>query len=271
MSEKSHRPAQLTHTALTPVLVVSHPRSGNNLVLDLMRRHFPQTSRPKLPLQKPETLILDIGAIWKNKMSEKKALQRLQSTERPLIKMHGFDVAKLEAEHADFLQFIRDCATLFYIVRDIRPMLCSYHEYAKLFRPEAQVPIGEFIRQNEPEAPEPSISRVKYWAEEVLYWIHQPGVTLMKYEEILENPVRQIERIAQALKLPATIRHPLLPSKSANRWQDYLNRYLTILPESTSAPMKTETPNWFEVFSDSDLQFIREEGAEALDQLGYTI
>jgi len=252
-------------------MVVSHPRSGNTLVLDLIRRHFPQTTRLKLPLQKPEALFLDIGAIWKNKMSEKKAVQRLRNTERALVKMHGFDVAKLEERHASFLRFVRDCSTVFYVVRDVRPMLCSYHEYAKLFHPNAWVPIGEFIRQEEPEAAKPATSRVKYWADEVHYWIHRPGVTVVKYEEILENPIRQIERIAQALKLPATIRHPLLPPKSPNKWQNYINRYLTILPESTAAPQKTETPNWFEAFTDSDLQFIREEGAEVLEHLGYTI
>ena len=224
-----------------------------------------------MPLQNPQTLILDIGAIWKNKMTEKKAQQRLSESTIPLIKMHGFDLSRLQEACPDFLEELLSNSHIFYVVRDVRSMLCSYHEYAKLFWEPARVPISEFIRQEEPEADEPQISRVKYWAQEVLFWGRLPGVTLLHFEQFFEDPIRQIETVAQVLKQPAKIKHPLIPPKTQNRWQGYVNRYLTILPSSTSAPMKKPTPNWFEAFDESDLQFIREEGGEALNFLGYSI
>ncbi|MEM6630998.1 MAG: sulfotransferase domain-containing protein [Bacteroidota bacterium] len=260
-----------TSRSSSPIVVVSHPRSGNTLMLDFVRRHFPQSARRKMPLQNPQSLILDIGAIWKNKMTEKKARQRLTESNIPLIKMHGFDLPRLQEVCPEFMKDLFAHGKIFYVVRDVRSMLCSYHEYAKLFWEPARVPISEFIRQEEAEAGIPNTSRVKYWSNEVVYWGQLPGVTLMQFERFFEDPIRQLETIAQVLKQPAKIKHPLIPPKTDNRWQGYVNRYLTILPSSTSAPMKKPTPNWFESFDESDLQFIREEGGEALDLLGYSI
>jgi len=263
--------SSFTSYAQKPICVVSHPRSGTHLMIDFIRRHFPQTTDWKLPLQDSRVLILDVGQIWKKETTLEKSLNKLKSIEYPIIKMHGFDYPLLAKNHKDWLAYLEQEAILFYIVRDVRPMMCSYHEYAKSFWEPARVPIKEFIRQNEKHAPLPQTSRIKYWADEVVEWVNKPRVQLIKYEDIIKNSAETISKIASHSGLSPSIKTPHLPPKIHNRWHDYFNRYISIQPTTTSVVIKTKTPKWNEVMDDEDIAFIKAEGAEALKLLDYDI
>lgn len=262
---------QLAIATRRPVCIISHPRSGTHLAIDFIRRHFPQTTRWKLPLQDSRTLILDAGQIWKKETTFEKAFQRLRDIPYPIVKMHGFDYDLLMDEHRDWITWLHEEAYLFYIVRNVRDMFCSYHEYMKVFWEPAHVPMKDFIRQYEVHANDPFTSRVKYWSDEVARWVHKPNAHVFKYEDLLSQPLEQLHRISDILGLAPTISKPLLPPKVQKRWHDYFNRYICIFPATTSVVIHTRTPLWQEVFDQEDLDFIKYEAREALELLNYEI
>ncbi len=261
----------ITCSSQRPICIVSHPRSGTHLTIDFIRRHFPQTTKWKYPMQDSRVLILDTGQIWKKETTFEKAFQRLRDIQYPIVKMHGFDYELLKAEHIEWIDWLNEEAHILYIVRNIKNMICSYHEYVKSFWEPAKVPMKEFIRQYEAHASSPFTSRIKYWSDEIVRWSQKPGVHIIKYEDIFEHPLEQVHKFSDILEIPPKIKHPLLPPKIHNRWEDYIKRYLTILPETTSVVIKTRSPKWYEVLDQEDLEFIRSEAKEALDILNYEI
>jgi len=99
-----------------------------------------------------------------------------------------------------------------YLVRDPRDVAVSFYFYNLKVRvlPEGY-PMEEFVERWIRADVVGYADRLGSWQDHVLSWLRlrkgEPGFTLVHYEELLANPVKELSKLAAALRIPATREH----------------------------------------------------------------
>jgi hypothetical protein len=255
----------------TPVVVVTHQRSGTHLTIDLLRKQFAELQSWVWPYESVYRLLVDIDSLLpryrRNRISPEQALRWLSRPERPVIKTHalpGFE--ELRAIQPSFMEYLKENAQFIYAVRDPRSVMCSVHVWKG-----ARVPIGEFlINRDEGETP------VERWCRHVEQWTEHSGVRnieIIRFEDVVKKTKETVEKLAGYLSLRPLWREPLLPAKheADTRLKNYWAR-LTRQWESTAVlgrPGGMEPRPWREALSESDLQFMNETAGHLMNKFGY--
>ncbi|WP_423824252.1 sulfotransferase domain-containing protein [Salinibacter ruber] len=161
------------------------------------------------------------------------------------------------------MEWLNRQGTVFYIYRDGRDVLCSYQLFRQKFDPDAEGPIGAFIRQDEG-----GTNRARRWAEHVQSWLRDPEVHGVQFERLLDQPKIVIRELADKLGLNPIWREPLLPRPFQSIWQSRWARLFRMRPEST-AIINGARQEWQDTFSAEDRQFFHREAGDVLIDLGY--
>jgi hypothetical protein len=267
----------LDRLGVRPLIVASHPRSGTHLVIDSFRRQLVECRSWKWPFEPLDRLYLNLDsllALPEPRIAEGSALRLLRRARRPLIKTHclpgfanWFRTQQVAEVAPHWRTWLERNAEVCYVLRDGRAVMCSYHAFTRGFEAQADVPLGEFIRQERD-----GVSRVRAWAEHVRAWLAEPGVHVVRFEELVRQPEATLEKAAE--RFAATFRRaqPLLPRKGSGSLRPRLARLLGVHPESSAIRGSLEparAPRWRELFSQEDREFFRREAGELLIELGY--
>lgn len=271
MRVDTHRLAEdLLRSDRQPILVASHPRSGTHLLIDMFRRQFANCAAWKYPLERLDRLYLSLDVLADPRIAPPhvKAAAILGRCRRPLLKTHAFpDYALFPFESHQgqidprLADAIRQRATKFYIYRDGRKVMCSYHALEG-----SRLSLGEFMRQQVGGQ-----NRVQAWTNHVARWRNEPGVTFLKMETLIRQPGPTLSQLEEVLGESAGRRQPLLPPRAKSVWTGRRDRLIAMRPESTAIlPKQTAGPSsWSEAFTAADRQFFHEHGGDMLIQLGY--
>jgi len=177
-----------------PILVASHPRSGTHLTIDVLRRQFLECSTWKYPGEPLDRLYLPLEGLTTphQKLSLQTALKTLgrfsYEEARPLIKTHAYPaLSHLASDYGELHHWIHQNAHKIYVVRDGRAVLCSLHLFMQSFEPQVRCSFSDFLRQEVN-----GISRVKAWANHVQTWINQPDVYVLKFEQLIQEPLQTL-------------------------------------------------------------------------------
>jgi hypothetical protein len=255
-----------------PVVVASHPRSGTHLLLDLLRRQFPACRSWKWPGERLDRLYCNIDELAGRDgiLDERTAHRILSRTERPLVKTHafpGFRTGFLDRHtgeiDASWLEWIQDRATLLYVYRDGRDVLCSYQLFRQSFDPQAQTTIGKFLRQNDN-----GHNRVRRWADHVRSWMNQPEAEAIRFEAVLTDPAAVLHRLGEILDQDPEMQEPLLPEPFDSIWESRWARLTGVRPEST-AIINGASKDWETSFTPDDRSFFHDQAGDLLLELGY--
>ena len=161
--------------------LVSYPRSGNTwtrfLIANLVH---PDKNVSFLNI---ERLIPDTSS------QSNRAMRR---TPRPrLIKIHEY--------------FDHRCRKVIYIVRDPRDVVLSYYDFQRKYRHyEDKYPLEKYVG----DFVEGRLNSIGWgtWGENVASWLYTRGKTkgflLMRYEDMMENPARELTRVSEFLGIP---------------------------------------------------------------------
>lgn len=255
-----------------PIVVASHPRSGTHLLIDTLRRQFEACRSWKWPGERLDRLYCNIDEIpgTSGVLSEATAARILQRTERPLIKTHawpGYQQAFLGSHDGDldksWVDWLNERATVFYVYRDGRDVLCSYQLFRQGFEAKANGSIGAFLRGTEDDT-----NRVQRWADHVRAWRDQTDVHLVQFEELLDAPEPIIREIGDEIgEMPLGV-EPLLPEPFGSIWESRWARLTGIQPEST-AIINGESQDWEGLFTAENRTFFHEQAGDLLLDLGY--
>jgi hypothetical protein len=256
---------------VSPVVVASHPRSGTHLLIDTLRRQFDACCSWKWPGERLDRLYCNIDELPGDGLLDDTTARRiLRRTERPLVKTHswpgyqhsflGSHEGELDEEWVDWLY---ENATIFYVYRDGRDVLCSYQLFRQSFDSDAHGSIGAFLRGTEDET-----IRVKRWADHVRTWLGHPGVHPVRFESLLNDPELVIRRIGTALGEKPRLTQPLLPKPFSSIWDSRRARLLGVRPEST-AIINEGGQDWEKCFAAEDCAFFHEHAGDLLVDLGY--
>ncbi|MBE9100634.1 sulfotransferase domain-containing protein [Vacuolonema iberomarrocanum] len=253
-----------------PILVASHPRSGTHLTMDTLRRQFTACAAWKWPGERLDRLYLPLEGLTvsEKEMSWCIAQRILGRSPRPLLKTHAYPaLAHLKADFPKLHQWIQDTAQTIYVVRDGRSVLCSRHLFMQSYNPETRCSISEFLRQEVNGK-----SRVRAWATHVQTWMAQPDVTVLQFEQVIQQPRQTLADLGEKLSLSPRFVEPLLPRSPHNIWQGRWARLTQWHPESTAIIGYyggQKTRKWRDILSEGDRYFFHQEAGELLLKLGY--
>jgi hypothetical protein len=259
-----------------PIVVASHPRSGTHLTLDTFRRQFRECRSWKYWGEPLDRLYLNLESLMRREgaLGEAAARRILRRAARPLVKTHalpGYRAFYLPDEHHDlpaaWVEWLGREASVCYVYRDGRDVMCSYHLYMKGHDAAAYCSIGEFMRQRHGGA-----SRVRAWADHVRAWLALPGVHAVAFEALVREPRRTLEGLAARLGLTLLGRQPWLPAPPTSLWALRRARLLSRRPETTAVrchPPTERLERWREAFTPEDRAFFHAEAGDLLLALGY--
>jgi hypothetical protein len=254
-----------------PIVVASHPRSGTHLLLDTLRRQFEACRSWKWPGERLDRLYCNIDELPGDGLLDGTTARRiLQRTERPLVKTHswpGYQQAFLGSHDggldAAWVDWLDEHATVFYVYRDGRDVLCSYQLFRQGFDPDARGPIGSFLRGTED-----GTNRVRRWADHVQTWREQPDVHCIRFETLLNDPAAVIQRLADVIDEEPRGTQPLLPRPFSSIWDSRRARLFGVCPEST-AIINGDSQDWEALFTAEDRAFFHEQAGDLLLKSGY--
>lgn len=258
-----------------PVVVASHPRSGTHLLIDVLRGHFAPCRSWKWPGERLDRLYCNIDELGAedegNGLLDPATARRiLRRTERPVVKTHAWpgyrDVflpSQPEGLNAEWIDWLKAKATVFYIYRDGRDVLSSYQLFRQKYDPKAHCSIGTFLRQEIDGA-----NRVQRWKRHVQQWLSTPGVHPVQFEALIATPRKVIEEMGHVLKCAPELTEPLLPRPFASIWHSRKARLFSMRPAS-SAIINEGSQKWKTCFTREDRLFFHQEAGDVLRALGY--
>lgn len=254
------------------VVVATHPRSGTHLTIDLLRKQFPECQGWLWFGETLHHLYLDLDHLARDCSpckSLKKAKRLLERSERPVVKTHSLpSMDRFRGRKKRFADRLLNTATVIYVVRDGRDVLCSTHVWVKQRNQEARCSLSSFLRQEVNGR-----SRVEAWAHHVRTWSEFYGGHIIRFEDIVEQPRTMIAQLGDILGLDPQFEHPYLPRKlkRGGRLAAYWRR-LTRQFESTAilGRYNDEEPrDWRTAFSLEDRHFFHQKAGDQLIEMGY--
>jgi len=254
-----------------PIIIASHPRSGTHLTIDFFRKQFKECQSWKKRGEPLDRLYfaLESFASWGGKpLREEIALQILNRPERPIIKTHSNpNFAYLSKNKPLWVEWLKQQGDIYYIIRDGRDVICSFHLFMQSFDPTARCPINEFMRQEVR-----GTSRVKQWANHVEAWLNQSNAKILRFEDIIRTPEQIVDKVSTDLNLTPLYVEPLLPQRLKGLWHSRWMRVASLNSESTAILgyyRNQKVQKWREVFTESDREFFHQEVGDLLIKLGY--
>ncbi len=194
----------------------------------------------------------------------------MQRTRRPLVKTHswpGYQQGFLDSHDGGldrgWVDWLDEHATVFYVYRDGRDVLCSYQLFRQSFDPDACGPVGAFLRGTEG-----GTNRVRRWANHVRAWRDRSNVHLVQFETILNDPESVVRRVGTVIGEEPVLTEPLLPTPFSSIWDSRRARLFGVRPEST-AIINGESQDWEDAFTAEDRVFFHEQAGDLLLDLGY--
>jgi hypothetical protein len=237
-------------------------------MLDVLRRHF-ASCRPRLArLETVHNAYANLDRLDPQHpipISVDAFIDSLGRAPRMTIKTHG--LPSFEAVgRPDLVAELFEGARVIHVVRDGRSVMTSWRHYDWERSEAARESFGAFIRS--PAAGFPD--RVTSWAEHARAWEAVDGALLVRFEDLMQEPRRVVERIAAYLGETAEDRDPL-PPRVGGRVSSWVKRLLGKRDSSTlPGPATGERQRWREAFANqADRSFFEDRGGEVLRRHGY--
>lgn len=260
-----------------PVVVASHRRSGTHLTIDTLRRQFPACTTKKYFGAPMDRLYLNYDALCdvahSNHVTDKGARVRVSKNKSVPIKTHK-SYEEFRESRSVCVGFYDDWladAVIFYIIRDVRRVLCSLHAYEQVFRHESRVPLREFLGQRNKAGQ----NRVEAWGAHVRSWIkvEDPRVSIVRYEDIVQSPKAVLDDFSNKLDCEPLMVDPLLPPPWRNRLQSLLVGRLHCSPVASTIigrPASMVKPIlWDNEFEQSESEMLLNSVSDIMDRFGY--
>lgn len=258
---------------MNAIVIASHRRSGTHLTIDLLRRQFAECRGYKWPGSGPYALYLNLDLLnvpgKKKSRSTAQAKRTLKRAKRPLVKTHrSADAFEARTGEADCREIGMDGASIIYVVRDVRKVMCSLHAFAQVFDERAKVPFPQFIRQESKEG----LNRIAEWRRHVESWRKRDDVMVVRFEDLVEKTANELDRFAAFLGREPLMRKPLLPRPWKSTTASRLAGRIGINASATTIIGRSKgmgLARWKDVASSGDDDFILAEVGDLLLDLGY--
>jgi hypothetical protein len=209
-----------------PVVISSFGRSGTHLTIDLIRCQFPAFASWKWPGECMSALYCQLDSVLSGAEPPTRALRALRRARRPIIKTHHWP-EWLRAPAHPLVHLVRDRGSVIHLVRDPAAVLPSiwalnHTGAARGLGPEPP-PAAEFVRHE-----------AAAWASQARAILDRPPPLLLRYEDLLADPLGATLRISALVGEAPLLRDPLLPTAWRSLAGARSARILSVRPRSTA-------------------------------------
>jgi hypothetical protein len=258
----------------SPIIVISHRRSGTHWTLDALRHNFRGVD--------PTPLVLDRVLPWH---PQHLPLEQFEEQIRDgagirLIKTHvppTLAPFRVDRSVDRFTRSLLSESNRVYVYRDGRDVLVSLYLYMQHFdETVSAATFSEFVRMENQfdviPGQETTYNRVQYWKAHVTGWLDDPGTVSVAYEQLHESYESTIARIGRVLDLatsgPVKLVSP--PSTWIGKLAIRVARKLGIETRTSAIlPHRGTTGTWKRYFSEGDIEFFNRHAGRLLRELGY--
>lgn len=228
------------------VMVLSHPRSGTHLTIDLLRRNFPVLSPSKLFFASRDALYVSLDTILieaGNHESVKRAVAGLKQHAVPMIKTHWVDpnFTNLRSKSEVLSEWIVENTAKIYVMRRPDRVIASLFIF--------EVATAAMIYSEKKEWLE---KKTGYWVRHVREWSARPNVLILRFEDIIDDPRPVVAALSRHIDLSPTAVDPLLPPGTETLWHNRITR-LSRRPASTEILSRRRPPMLAELFKREDI------------------
>ncbi len=224
-------------TSKRGVLVVTSPRSGTHLTIDLLRRNFPTLCAKKRRFAALDTVYVPVDTFFLDASStraRRRAAKTLQRLDYPILKTHWLapDFQQLRESEPVLVKWLESNVKTIYVSRSPEQALSSMYLFEQEFSPPLEIA----------QRDEWLALKSQLWNHHVLTWLNKEDVLHLRFDDIMKCPEQTLERIAAYLGLGQSYADPILPPRIKSHWHGRLLR-LSSNPGSTeivsSRPRKT--------------------------------
>ena len=222
-------------TNKTPISIISFPRSGTHLAIDLIRLNFPTSIINKKFFQSNDHVYLNLERTTSNSrpLTTDQALKRLQLCENPLIKTHydaHFETTWHDSETGavdpKLKQLIQSCPKI-YIYRKTYKVLISYYNLLATIDKDI-MDFETFIKDT---------NILDKYIQHLTGWISAENVLTFSYSTLVDQPEFFLDSIQNNVNIKRGVfrKPPHLKSIRQSRFQ----RIFAISPKSTAIVTQT--------------------------------
>lgn len=243
------------------VMVITSPRSGTHLTIDLMRRNIPLLNSEKPRLAPLDSLYVPVDTFFLDKPwspARRRAKKSLDRIKYPILKSHWLkpDLAQLRAQESAIADWIDSNVRKVYVSRDVEQTLASMYLFEQGFA-------GDLSGKDRDEW---LIRKSKLWNHHVISWLATPDILHLKFYEILKDPKAAVGKIAIHLDLESSLADPVLPPRINSKWHGRRSR-LQKQPPSTEIISSLPRATIDELFSKTAIAMMNELVAPACQLL----
>lgn len=243
------------------ILVVTHPRSGTHLTIDLLRRNFPALASRKRRLEALDALYVPIDVVLQADPRQRRRVQRLAHRHAyPILKSHWLnpDFRNLTEASEEWGRWVSEKAKIIYVVRDPKRVLASHYLFEKSYldiRDDRQRWFDNACR---------------YWSRHVHGWTGVSPDVIVQFEQIIAEPSKTVREFGELLGLRVQEADPILPPKLSSKWMGRWYRVMSSSAPSTEILTPGQGASFDDLFSDLDMTAFRNVVVPTAKQIGYT-
>lgn len=219
-----------------PVIVVTHPRSGTHLTIDLLRRNFDQLKSTKPPFAPLDALYVALDVFFlesASPASQTRAIKALAKHRNPIIKSHWIDpeYQSITGDYASIGQWLQERGRVIYVVRNPENVLASTFLFEQGFLEiSGQAARSAWLLQ-----------KAAYWVQHVTKWTARQNLMILRFEDIVKDTDRQLQSIGEFLDLPVNTCSSRLPPRMNGKWAGRLSRLRTNPPTTEILNLQNRT------------------------------
>ena len=245
-----------------PVLIATVGRSGTHLMIDTLRYQFADFDIKKRPVERLAAVFVPLDQVAVREYSARAARRTIHNAPRAIGRTHDWPQVfeKLEMVDIAMAALFRERASIVQVVRN--PLIA----FPKLWALFAQI----FDWEKGCGGNEAWLADMaRKWAEQVLRLARAPRHLLVRLEDMLETPAREIGRLGVFLGAVPRMREPLVIPPNRNRFESGLAR-LSARPRSTHALLRARVRADFPMaWTAERLAILDEYAGDAMEAVGY--
>jgi len=262
------------------IIIASHRRSGTHLTIDSILNNF---DIPINPVKQYITLDHFSSHINNKYLSED--YFEMSKYDTCIFKTHAHgnvsDFFHCEPVLKDHFLNLFETAKIMYVYRDGRDVMTSLYYYQKQFdKSFRNTKFSNFLRMEnnyDSATYHRILDRPSYWAFHILSWIQKPNILLVRYEDLHEEYIKTLQKIAIHLDIPLKPSITDIRLKAKNSTETLFLKLKQRIQSDITKKInyssvyfrKGQRGEWSTLFNDDDKAFFEKQAGHVMQKLGY--
>ena len=224
--------------------MVTHPRSGTHLTIDLLRRNLPALATKKRLLEPLDALYVPVDlALQPGVKGHRKVRQLIERHQFPILKTHWMlpDYSNVQPRASDIHDWLATKAKRLYVIRNPRKVIASHYLFQLSFQQPPANLDGWLIHAS------------RSWVNHVKRWHGLCDITI-RFEDIISDPAAVVHDVGALVNETPTLASPILPPRLRSKWVGRWRRCFSRRSPSTEIMTPNQGASFDSLFAQADIR-----------------